>query len=79
MQDIYSDYLISQHQCATATGLSAMMPEDLSQEQVTRFLNRPPSGSKEVWQSVKSDVRRLENSDDSILSLDDMVSEEPYT
>ncbi len=79
MQDIYSDYLISQNKYATATGLSALMPEDLSHDQVTRFLNRPPSGSKEVWQSVKSDVRRLENSDDGILSLDDMVSEKPYT
>ncbi|MCP3680944.1 MAG: transposase, partial [Gammaproteobacteria bacterium] len=28
---------------------------------------------------MKSDVRRLDNSDDGILSLDDMVSEKPYT
>lgn len=79
LQDVYSDYLIAQNKYATATGLSAIMPEAFSHDQVTRFLNKPPAGSKELWLAVKADVRRLQNQDDGILSLDDMVSEKPYT
>ena len=79
LQDVYSDYLIAQNKYATATGLSAIMPEEFSHDQITRFLNKPPAGSKELWLEVKPDVRRLQDNDDGILSLDDMVSEKPYT
>ena len=39
MIDLYSDYLITQNQQATATGLSVMMDGLVSHDQVTRFLN----------------------------------------
>ena len=79
LQDVYSDYLIAQNKYATATGLSSIMPEEFSHDQITRFLNKSPAGSKELWLEVKPDVRRLQDNDDGILSLDDMVSEKPYT
>lgn len=79
LPDLYSDYLIAQNKYATATGLAQMMPDELSHDKVTRLLNKPVSGSKELWLEVKSDVRRLQDKDDGVLSLDDMVSEKPYT
>ena len=36
--DIYSDYLISQVQHATATGLAATLDGEISHDQVSRFL-----------------------------------------
>ena len=78
LPDLYSDYLIAQNKYATATGLAQMMPDEVSHDKVTRLLNKPASGSKELWLEVKADVRKIQN-DDGVLSLDDMVSEKPYT
>lgn len=36
--DIYSDYLISQSQYATATGLADIFDGEISHNQVSRFL-----------------------------------------
>ena len=51
--DIYTDYLICQNKYATATGLSALIPGEVSHDQITRFLNRSELGSKELWSYVK--------------------------
>ena len=58
--DIYSDYLIAQNQYATATGLSALLDGEISHDKITRFLNSKEASSKELWQYVKSEVRRIE-------------------
>ena len=50
--DIYTGYLISQNQYATATGLSRLLDGDLSHDQVTRFLHRDELTSKDLWQYV---------------------------
>jgi len=77
--DIYSDYLISQNKHATATGLSELLPGELSHDQVTRFLHSGNYGSKELWLYVKQLVRQQENTDDGVLILDDSVEEKSYT
>lgn len=79
LQDIYTDYLICQTKHATATGLSAMLPDEVSHDQVTRFLGGEVRDSKALWQEVKSDVRRHETNDEGVLLLDDMPAEKPYT
>ncbi|QGP61400.1 hypothetical protein PsalBI1_04042 [Piscirickettsia salmonis] len=47
LADIYTDYLIAQNKHATATGLADLMPDELSHDQITRFVlvksNRTPS------------------------------------
>lgn len=58
--DIYTDYLICQNRYATATGLSELLPDDISHDQVTRFLNGELFGSKELWKYIKPEVRRHE-------------------
>lgn len=79
LEDIYTDYLICQTKHATATGLSAMLPEELSHDQITRFLNGEIRDSKSLWSEVKSDVRKQETEDDGVLLIDDMPAEKPYT
>lgn len=77
--DIYSDYLISQNQYATATGLSALLDGQLSHDKITRFLNGKEQGSKELWQYVKPEVRRIEQERSGVLILDDTIDEKMYT
>ena len=52
MLELYSDYLISNISYSTATGLSRMLPQELSHDQVTRFLNRNEFDSKYLWKKV---------------------------
>lgn len=78
--DYYSDYLISQNQLATATGLSALLDGEVSHDQITRFLHAGEFGSKQLWQYVKPTVKRLsQTSDDGVLILDDTIEEKAYT
>ena len=76
--DIYTDYLISQNQYATATGLSKLLDGDISHDQVTRFLHREELASKQLWQYVKPEVRKHEN-EGGVFIVDDTIEEKPYT
>lgn len=77
--DICTDYLICQNKHATATGLSDLLPGDISHDQITRFLNGELLGSKELWQYIKPEVRRYETTCSGVLILDDTIEEKPYT
>ena len=77
--DIYTDYLICQNKYATATGLSDLLPDDISHDQVTRFLNGKLRASKELWQYIKPEVRKHESAAEGLLILDDTIEEKPYT
>jgi len=59
--ELYTDYLISGNGYATATGLSAMMDNEISHDQVTRFLSKNEFTSKELWKKVKKTVREVES------------------
>ncbi len=76
--ELYTDYLISGNGYATATGLSAMMGNEISHDQVTRFLSKNEFTSKYLWKKVKSTVREVE-SDDACLIFDDTVQEKKWT
>ncbi|MFH1971147.1 MAG: hypothetical protein ABIJ05_02055 [Patescibacteria group bacterium] len=58
--DLYSDYLISQNQYATATGLSAILDKRISHDKITRFLNFRNFGSKDLWSFIKPEIRLIE-------------------
>jgi hypothetical protein len=77
--DIYTDYLICQNNYATATGLSDMLPDDISHDQVTRFLNAELLNSKALWLYIKPTIRKHETKDGGVLILDDTIEEKPYT
>jgi hypothetical protein len=76
--DIYTDYLISQNNQATATGLSALLDGELSHDKLTRFLNHGNYGSKELWEIVKPILRKHENNDGALI-LDDSIVEKPHS
>jgi hypothetical protein len=76
--ELYTDYLISNSGFATATGLSAMMDNEVSHDQITRFLNSEEFDSKRLWLNVKSTVRTIE-SEDGCLIFDDTIQEKAWT
>ncbi|GMT43836.1 MAG: hypothetical protein IEMM0003_0655 [bacterium] len=76
--ELYTDYLISGNSYATATGLSAMMDNKVSHDQITRFLSKNEFTSKELWKKVKTTVREVET-DDACLIFDDTVQEKKWT
>ena len=58
--DLYSDYLLSSFGQTTATGLSKLMNDSISHDQVTRMLSGKKQTSKEWWLFVKSYVRQIQ-------------------
>jgi len=77
--DIYSDYLISQNQYATATGLSKMLDNSISHDKITRFLLKNEFTSKDLWEYVKPEIRKQENTSTGVLIFDDTIEEKIYT
>jgi hypothetical protein len=77
--ELYTDYLISGNGYATATGLSAMMGNEISHDQITtRFLSNNEFTSRELWKKVKSTIREIK-SNDACLIFDDTVQEKKWT
>lgn len=77
--DIYSDYLIAQNQYATATGLSELLDGQISHDKITRFLNSKEATSKDLWEYVKPEIRKIEQTKGGVLILDDTIEEKTYT
>jgi hypothetical protein len=76
--ELYTDYLISGSGYATATGLSSMMDNAVSHDQITRFLSKNEFTSKDLWLQVKATVRKIE-SEDGCLIFDDTIQEKKWT
>ena len=79
MLDLYTDYLLSSFHHTTATGLSRLTDGSISHDKISRYLNEPQKGSKELWQSVKPLVRQHEDSETGCLIFDDSIIEKPYS
>ena len=79
IRELYTDYLIAQNKYSTATGLSELLSDEISHDQVTRFLNGDSLSSKDLWMQVKGNIRSIENTDDGVLILDDTINKKPYT
>lgn len=76
--DLYSDYLLSSFSLATATGMSNLLDNAYSHDQITRFLGAQPYSQTEYWQIVKPFVRQIEQ-DDGVIVVDDTIEKKPYT
>lgn len=79
MLDIYSDYLIAQNQYATATGLSDLLEGRISHDKITKFLNKEEFSSKDLWQYIKPEIRKVEEAVGGVLIIDDTIEEKTYT
>jgi hypothetical protein len=76
--DLYSDYLLSSFSATTATGLSRLMNDDLSHDQVSRMLNSRQLEPKDWWLMIKPHVRTIQRRD-GVLTVDDSIVEKEYT
>jgi hypothetical protein len=76
--DFYTDYLISSTSQTSATGLSNLLDNEISHDDVTRFLSGSDFDNKTLWQSVKPIVREHE-SDAACLVFDDCIIDKQYT
>lgn len=76
--ELYSDYLLSSFGQTTATGLSRLVDDAVSHDQITRFLAGKELTSRDLWHLVKKPLRAIE-SDDGVLIFDDTIEEKPYS
>jgi hypothetical protein len=76
--DLYSDYLITSFSLTTATGLSELVDQAYSHDQITRFLGKERYDQKRYWKTIKAIIREVEREDGAIL-IDDTLEEKPYT
>ncbi len=77
--DIYSDYLITSFGLVTSTGLSKMLDNGYSHDQISRFLAQREFDQQDYWKMVKKIIRKIESIDYGILAIDDTIEEKPYT
>ncbi len=76
--DLYSDYLLASFGATTATGLSQLVDNLVSHDQITRFLSSERQTAKDLWHIVKPLVRTVQ-SNTAVLIIDDTIEEKPYT
>jgi hypothetical protein len=76
--DLYTDYLQVTLGLATATGLSRLVDNQVSHDQVTRMLANSNYTSKDLWLNVKPLVRQHET-EDACLIFDDSILHKPHT
>jgi hypothetical protein len=76
--DLYTDYLLSSFSQTTATGLSAMLDDLFSHDQVTDFLTQSAFDNKALWQQVKPLVRKVQ-SEAGVLVVDDSIAHKPHS
>jgi hypothetical protein len=76
--ELYTDYLIVVNGQATATGLSAILDDEISHDRFTRMLSSGEFNSKYLWKKVKKTVRQIEL-EDGYLIIDDTIVEKPWT
>ncbi len=76
--DLYTDYLITSFSYTTATGLSDLVDNEISHDQITRFLSQQDFTSKDMWKVIKKTVREIET-DEGVLIFDDTIQEKSHS
>ena len=76
--DLYTNYLLTTVHQATATGLSRLVEGAISHDSITRLLSENNFTSKDLWMSVKKEVRKHETTE-ACLIFDDSIIEKRYT
>jgi DDE superfamily endonuclease len=74
--DLYTDFLITAPQQATATAMRELL--GISNDTVTRFLRQEEFISKDLWKIVKPTVRQIQ-AKEGVMIIDDTVEGKPYT
>jgi DDE superfamily endonuclease len=76
--DVYTDFLLSSFCAVTATGLSQLLDNGYSHDQISRFLSQGKFDNKDFWKCVKALIRKVET-DSSYLIIDDTIEMKPHS
>jgi hypothetical protein len=76
--DIYTDYLLSSFCAVTATGLSQLLDNGYSHDQISRFLSQGKFDNKDFWKCIKALIRKVET-ETSYLIIDDTIEMKPHS
>ena len=63
VNDIYVNYLITQHGQSTATGCAELIDNDVKHDSFTLMFSIEDYDSTFIWESTKRQVRKIEDSD----------------
>ncbi len=76
--DLYTDYLLSSFGQTSATGLSRLLDQAFSHDQVTDFLTGSVYDGKALWQVVKPLVRKVQRTA-GVIIVDDSIAHKPHS
>lgn len=76
--DLYTDFCLTSFTAVTATGLSKLIDQGYSHDQISRFLSQEEFKQSDFWKMVKKLIRKVEH-DLGIISIDDTISEKPHS
>lgn len=78
LMDLYTDFLTSSPNIASALFFAKMLKDQYSHDSITRMLAQPELDQKAYWKSIKKIVRRIEI-DDGVISIDDFIEHKPHS
>lgn len=76
--DTYTDFLLSSFTIVTATGLSHLLDNGYSHDQISRFLSQKKFDNKDFWKCIKRLIRQVET-ETSVIVVDDTLEEKPHS
>lgn len=78
LMDLYSDFLASSPNIASASVFAAVLNNSYSHDAITRMLAQPELDQQSYWRSIKKQVRALE-SDQGSIAVDDFLEHKPHS
>jgi hypothetical protein len=78
LMDLYSDFLSSSPQIASALVMAKVLNDTYSHDSITRMLSQPEINQKTYWRSIKKIVRRVEDNE-GVISIDDFILHKPHS
>lgn len=76
--DLYSDFLTSSPNVASALVFSNVLNNLFSHDAITRMLAQPELDQKEYWHSIKKIVRQIEIPN-GVIAVDDFIEHKPHS
>jgi hypothetical protein len=76
--DLYTDYLLSSFGQTSATNMAHLMDDQISHDDVTRFLSQPHQIGQTLWKTVKPLVRKHQT-EHGLLLVDDSLVHKPHS
>lgn len=78
LMDLYTDFLTSSPQIASALVMAKVLNDAYSHDSITRMLAQSEISQKDYWRSIKKLVRRVEH-DEGVISIDDFICHKPHS